>query len=55
MKSLFLDEPEYSEPGGNSVRLVLKNNILMRTLRQVNRAAESVGEDVWNELDDLEK
>lgn len=54
MKELFLDEPEYSEPE-QSVKLVLKNNIMMRRVRQSDRMADNVGKDIWAELDDLEK
>jgi ATP-dependent DNA helicase RecG len=38
-----------------SFKLVLKNNIAMRTMRQSDRAASNLGEDVWEGLDDLEK
>lgn len=54
MEEFFLDEPVYSEPE-QSVKLVLKNNIVMRKIRRTDRAAEAVGVDVWDELDDLEK
>ncbi|MBQ9209516.1 MAG: putative DNA binding domain-containing protein [Oscillospiraceae bacterium] len=54
MKSFFLDEPVYSEPE-ESVRLVLKNNIVMRTLRQIDRTEENIGSDIWIQLDDLER
>lgn len=54
MEQFFLDEPTYSEPE-QSVKLTLKNNIIMRTMRQTDRTAESIGGDVWNNLDDLER
>ncbi len=54
MEEFFLDEPIYSEPE-QSVKLVLKNNIIMRKIRQSDRAVASVGTDMWNMLDDLEK
>ena len=54
MADFFLEEPVYSEPE-QSVKLVLKNNIVMRTMRQEDRAEESVGEDIWDELDELAK
>ncbi len=54
MEEFFLDEPVYSEPE-QSVKLVLKNNIVMREMRQSDRAVESIGTDLWDELDDLEK
>lgn len=54
MADFFLDEPVYSEPE-QSVKLVLKNNIVMRTMRREDRAEESVGEDIWDNLDELAK
>jgi hypothetical protein len=44
----------YSEPD-QAVRLVLKNNIVMRTLRQKDRTIESIGSEIWMQLDELEK
>lgn len=49
MKMFFLDEPQYSEPN-NSVKLVLKNNIIMRKLRQSDKLENSIGEE-WAKLD----
>lgn len=54
MEKFFLDEPEYSEPE-QSVRLILKNNIVMRTMRQTNRTADSIGQEAWESMDDLER
>ena len=54
MKSFYLEPPIYSEPD-YSVKLVLKNNIAMRTARQSDGIEESLGENIWEELDDLEK
>ena len=54
MEEFYLEPPVYSEPE-YSVKLVLKNNIAMRTMRQSDRAAENLGKDVWEGLDDLEK
>lgn len=54
MEEFFLDAPEYSEPE-YSVKLVLKNNLAMWTIRQINRATANVGEEMWSELDDLER
>ena len=48
-----MDDPIYSEPE-QSVRLVLKNNIVMRNLRRKDRALEYVGEDVWKKLDAID-
>ena len=53
MEKFFLDDPVYSEPG-QSVRLVLKNNIVMRNLRRKGRALEFIGEDLWARLDDVD-
>ena len=54
MEEFYLEPPVYSEPE-YSVKLVLKNNIAMRTMRQSDRAAATLGENMWAELDDLEK
>lgn len=54
METFFLDDPVYSEPG-ESVKLTLYNNIVMRTLRQKGHAIESVGSDVWKKLDAIER
>ena len=54
MEKFFLDDPIYSEPE-QSVRLVLKNNIVMRNLRRKDRAAEFVGEDIWSALDENDR
>ena len=54
MEEFFLEDPEYSEDT-NGVKLVLKNNIVMRRMRQKEAAALSIGQYRWSELDDLEK
>lgn len=54
MADFFLDEPVYTEPEQN-VKLVLKNNIVMRARRQEDRAESIAGDEVWNSLDELEK
>ena len=54
MKEFYLNPPIYSEPD-HAVKLVLKNNITMRTMRLSDRAAATIGEDIWAELDDLER
>jgi ATP-dependent DNA helicase RecG len=53
MAEFFLDDPIYSEPE-QAVRLVLKNNIVMRNMRRQDRAIGFVGEGVWAKLDDLD-
>lgn len=54
MQSFYLDPPIYSEPE-QSVRLTLKNNIAMRTMRQEDRISAELGSEIWGQLDDLEK
>lgn len=54
MESFYLDPPVYSEPE-QSVKLVLKNNIAMRAIRQRGKIIDNIGEDVWDNLDDMEK
>lgn len=54
MENFFLDDPIYTEPE-QSVRLVLKNNIVMRNLRRKDRALEYVGEKLWRQLDKTDR
>ncbi len=54
MEEFYLDPPEYTETK-NFVNLVLKNNIKIREERQNENLEESIGTDIWNELDYLEK
>ena len=54
MDSFFLDAPEYSEPN-NSVKLVLKNNILARHSRQVDNLESILGNKQWESMDYIEK
>lgn len=54
MESFYLEPPVYSEPE-QTVKLVLKNNIAMRSIRQRGKIIDNIGEDVWNTLDDMEK
>ena len=54
MKAFFLDEPTYTEPE-QSVKLVLKNNIVMRSIRQSAHVEANVNSVIWEQLDDLEK
>ena len=54
MADFFLDEPEYSEPE-YSVKLILKNNIIMRNIRQENRLERIITPEIWQQLDELEK
>ncbi|WP_318253492.1 ATP-binding protein [Selenomonas sp. AB3002] len=54
MAEFFLDAPVYSEPG-ESLRLVLKNNIVMRRMRQELYVVNNVGISMWKQLDDIEQ
>ena len=54
MEEFFLEDPVYSEPE-QSVKLVLKNNIVMRTMRATSRVQSNISTDLWNQLDDMEK
>lgn len=56
MQEFFLDEPEYSEPNGRSVKLVLKNNIVMRSKRKNETLLkkESLNKK-WEGLNEMEK
>ena len=50
----ILDAPEYYDPG-HSVKLILRNNIVTRRLRQKDRAQESIPEQIWEQLDVTEQ
>lgn len=54
MAEYFLEEPEYRDVN-QRVQLILRNNIVMRHIRRKESAAHFVGEDHWQELDELEK
>ena len=54
MKEFFLDDPEYSEPQGR-VRLVLRNNIIARQIRQTDSTVNAIGQEAWDKLDELER
>ena len=54
MENYFLEAPEYSEPSGQTVKLVLRNNIIARTARQIESAEKKMVE-YWDELDVVEK
>ena len=56
MKEFFLDDPEYSEPNGRSVKLVLRNNILMRSKRKTETMLKNDSlNNKWEGLNELEK
>lgn len=54
MEEFFLEDPIYSEDE-QTVKLVLKNNIVMRSKRSRERLVENVGTQVWEDLDELER
>lgn len=54
MNLLHLDEPEYEETDF-TVKLTLKNNIIMRRLRHSARISTLVSEDQWQALSDEER
>ena len=54
MAEFFLDEPVYSE-NGETLKLVLKNNIVMRRMRRELYALNNVGISVWRQLDYMEQ
>lgn len=49
MQSFFLDPPIFSEPNGNTVKLVLKNNIAARSIRRIN-SQSSGWKEYWKSL-----
>lgn len=56
MKDFFLEEPEYSEPNNMLVKLVLKNNIVMRSKRKnENLLKDETIKDKWEELNAIEQ
>ena len=54
MEAFFLDPPVYSEPD-QMVKLILKNNYVMRTLRQEGRTLQNIGAENWKMLDAVER
>lgn len=54
MKEYFLDEQEYSELE-YAVKLTLKNNIVMHSIRQENHLERIITPQIWEQLDELEK
>lgn len=54
MSKAFLDAPEFTETNAG-VRLVLKNNIHSRKMRQHETSIKLIGIEQWETLDDIEK
>ena len=54
MEKFFLRKPVYSEPG-NNVLLVLENNILNRNVRIDDNLKKLIDEEMYKELNFIEK
>lgn len=54
MESFFLDPPVFTEPNGNTVLLVLRNNIAARSMRRMATHKAIFGEQ-WEKLSRLDK
>ena len=54
MASFFLEPPIFSEPNGNTVLLVLRNNIAARSVRRMESQRVFIG-DKWNTLNRLDQ
>ena len=54
MASFFLDPPVFSEPNGNTVQLILYNNIAARTVRRME-AQKVMFAEQWESLSHLDK
>lgn len=55
MEEYFLHEPIYEEPGGNSVKLTLRNNIVARKERETGRVETILSTGVFDGLNDVEE
>lgn len=56
MEALFLNPPTFKEDSDyGNVRLILKNNILVRHARYRERCLQYIGNKTWEVLDDLER
>jgi ATP-dependent DNA helicase RecG len=54
MEGFFLEAPIYTEPE-QSVKLTLKNNYVMRSIRRQDSAFNRIGTEIWGQLDELER
>ena len=54
MESFFLEPPIFSEPNGNTVSLILKNNIAMRSVRKME-TLKAISPDEWVKLQPLDR
>jgi len=50
MSDYFLDEPKFSEPNMNSLKLTLKNNIVMRKIRNIEQMSAQFTPELWDTL-----
>ncbi|MCM1134891.1 MAG: putative DNA binding domain-containing protein [Clostridium sp.] len=54
MADYFLDAPEYSEPSGQTVKSVLRNNIIARAMGQTESTEKKMAK-YWGKLDTIER
>ena len=54
MQSFFLDPPVFSEPNGNTVLLVLHNNIVARSIRRIT-TQKAVFSKQWESLSEFDR
>lgn len=50
MKEYFLDDPKFTEPNNNSLKLTLKNNIVMRRIRNTEQISSRFTKELWDSL-----
>lgn len=50
MNEYFLDEPKFTEPNKNSLKLTLKNNIVMRRIRNMEQMSSKFTKQLWDSL-----
>lgn len=55
MEQFLLKAPTYEEPNGTALKLVLENNIIQRTLREIDQVTNLLTENVMNSLSDNER
>lgn len=55
MQEMFLNDPQFSEPGKSAVRMVLENSITSRVLRRGDAIVGAMGEDAYRELSEYER
>lgn len=50
MDNYFLDEPTFTEPSNNSFKVSLKNNIIMRKIRNLEQMGSVFDSGIWDNL-----